>query len=287
MIHQPAEPVPLAESSGVATTMTTPFPQPCFIVGAPRSGTTWIQRLLQSHPAICGGEESHFFNLFGSSMRMMEETAGTDRPIGPAPYMSRAEFLDMIELLWHRFFDRTYEGKPQALVHLEKTPFHCFSMNEIITIFPQAKFIFLVRDSRAVSASLMSAAQGWGSNWAPATAKEAALSWHSHNAAVQNWVKHHPNYPILTVRYEDVLADMRAQLGRMLDFLLPGQDHDLDKVLADFEASQSRKSDPSGFARVRGATGWQSDLSLWSKLVIWRYTRKKMASLGYDITPFH
>lgn len=265
--------------------MNSSIPQPCFIIGAPRSGTTWIQRLLQSHPRICGGEESHFFNLFGSSMHMME-TANTDRPIGPAAYMSQAEFRDMINLLWHRFFDRIYQANPQALVHLEKTPFHCFSMNEITAIFPQAKFIFLVRDSRAVAASLMSAAKGWGKSWAPATAKDAALEWQSHNAAVHAWITRHPDHPVLIVRYEDVLSDTRTQLKRMLNFLLPDQDHDLEHVLAGFEASQSRKSDPSGFARLRGVAGWQSDLSVWSKLVIWRYTRKKMASLGYDIKLF-
>src|SRR5947208_10995760 len=33
-----------------------------FIVGAQRSGTTWLQRLLASHPAIAGGQESHLFS---------------------------------------------------------------------------------------------------------------------------------------------------------------------------------------------------------------------------------
>ena len=34
------------------------------IVGAQRSGTTWVQRLLASHPAIVSGQESHLFSSY-------------------------------------------------------------------------------------------------------------------------------------------------------------------------------------------------------------------------------
>lgn len=33
-----------------------------FIVGCPRSGTTWLQRLLASHPSVKTGQESHLFS---------------------------------------------------------------------------------------------------------------------------------------------------------------------------------------------------------------------------------
>ncbi|MBI3001835.1 MAG: sulfotransferase, partial [Deltaproteobacteria bacterium] len=39
------------------------------IVGCPRSGTTWLQRLLASHPKIITGQESHVFdNYVGPQM---------------------------------------------------------------------------------------------------------------------------------------------------------------------------------------------------------------------------
>ena len=52
--------------------------RPLFIVGAPRSGTTWVQRLLLSHPAIRGGQESNFFCAFGPVLQMYRfgETPG-------------------------------------------------------------------------------------------------------------------------------------------------------------------------------------------------------------------
>jgi hypothetical protein len=35
-----------------------------FIVGAPRSGTTWLQAMIGAHPSICTTDELKLFNLF-------------------------------------------------------------------------------------------------------------------------------------------------------------------------------------------------------------------------------
>lgn len=40
-----------------------------FIVGCPRSGTTWLQRLLATHPRIKTGHESRIFEYVGSQFR--------------------------------------------------------------------------------------------------------------------------------------------------------------------------------------------------------------------------
>jgi len=34
-----------------------------FLVGCPRRGTTWLQRLLACHPAVRTGQESHVFEV--------------------------------------------------------------------------------------------------------------------------------------------------------------------------------------------------------------------------------
>lgn len=40
---------------------------PVLIVGSPRSGTSWLQRLLLEMPEICGGQESYFYAVFNSA----------------------------------------------------------------------------------------------------------------------------------------------------------------------------------------------------------------------------
>ena len=46
----------------ISTRPTAPVPaaQPIFVIGSPRSGTTLLRLILDSHPSISCGEETHF-----------------------------------------------------------------------------------------------------------------------------------------------------------------------------------------------------------------------------------
>lgn len=268
---------------------TTPGMQLCFLVGAPRSGTTWIQRLLQSHPLICGGEESHFFTLFGAPLSAAEEMNAFDkkRRVGPLCYIGREDYEELFREIWARIFADLYAANPDCTVHLEKTPFHALQLDQIRRIFPRARIIFLVRDSRSTVASLVHAGRSWGRHWAPDSYYGAAIEWYRHVRAAHGWHLSNPDHPFLQVRYEDVVADTPKELDRMLRFLLPGADNpQTAETLSAFEAGRSVETDPEGFARKRGVDGWRTDLSLYGKYVTWRYTRKLMRELGYDISIF-
>ncbi|CUH39492.1 Sulfotransferase domain protein [Jannaschia seosinensis] len=260
----------------------------CFLVGAPRSGTTWIQRLLQTHPAICGGEESHFFTLFAHPMQAADRmlSRNSDRKIGPLVYTDRDTYENAIREIWGRIFVGLYSENPGACVHLEKTPDHSLYLEEITRLFPDAKIIFLTRDSRAVTASLINAGKGWGSHWAPDNVRDAAIVWRRYIEAIRGWHTRNPSHPFLTIRYEDALANTEAMLDQMLDFVLPkGTPHETQKILKLFATMQEERKDPAGFARLRGKGGWRNDLSLRQKVTVWRYTRRSMRALGYEIGP--
>ena len=51
-----------------------------FVVGAQRSGTTWLQRLLLEDPRCCGGQEAHFFATFGRVLHEFDHKASLPRP---------------------------------------------------------------------------------------------------------------------------------------------------------------------------------------------------------------
>ena len=266
-------------------------PQICFIVGAPRSGTTWVQRLLQSHDLICGGEESHFFGNYSGTRWEAQKQLNSPRGLGPLTYMDQDAFDDMYRGMWRTIFARLYAEHPQALVHLEKTPSNALFLDEIHNLFPDARYIFLTRDSRAVTSPLIHAGNTWGDHWAPTDPRLAALMWRKHNLAMRTWRAQHPDLPVLELKYEDAVADTEAALARMIAFLIPDESRQrISETLQAYQADQAgkteqtRKKDPSGFARVRGATGWQKDMTLWQKFVSWRFTRKLMRELGYDIS---
>jgi hypothetical protein len=65
-----------------------------FIVGCPRSSTTWLQRLLASHPAIKTGPETDMFsNYVGRAIRAFRADRHRPRRKGLQCYLSEADFL--------------------------------------------------------------------------------------------------------------------------------------------------------------------------------------------------
>jgi len=122
-----------------------------FIGGSPRSGTTLVQNILDSHPDICGAPE--FFcipdilglrkNLHGFiSVGWIDAICSyddVDRRI--------ASLIEDLLLPLADKYGCTYLS--------EKTPRNVLVFSELIDLFPGARFIHVIRDPRAIIASLL------------------------------------------------------------------------------------------------------------------------------------
>lgn len=111
----------------------TDYPQPVFLVGFPRSGTTLLDTLLMGHPDICVSEEKP----------MLDTVA---RRIGG--YERIAE-LDEVELdtLRNLYFAKAAEHVPDlgGRILVDKQPFAMVEAPLIHRLFPSAKFLFVMR----------------------------------------------------------------------------------------------------------------------------------------------
>src|SRR5688500_4619514 len=121
-----------------------------------------------ANPGVCGGPESNFFSNFAGSLRSFNKQAQMARAAGLANYFTADELREALRELWRKAMRLMVERAPAATVLLEKTPSHALWMPEIDELFPRCRFIHLIRDSRAVVASLLAAGRDeWGSQWAP------------------------------------------------------------------------------------------------------------------------
>lgn len=123
-----------------------------FIGGVPRSGTTLMRAMLDAHPEVRCGEEtrvvprllqmrSHWKKSQKESMRL-EEAGLTDEVLASA---ISSFILEVV----------ARHGEPAPRL-CNKDPFTLKSGNYLRELFPNSKFLFMVRDGRATVHSIIS-----------------------------------------------------------------------------------------------------------------------------------
>ena len=261
-----------------------------FIVGSPRSGTTWLQLLLAHHPAVATVGETHLFDHFiGPALRNWNALDEAPREMGPGLVMARQEFVDHQRALAIRIYGGTARHGTRLVV--DKTPDQALWWEEILTLFPGARILHMVRDPRDVAASMMAASRGWGASWAPGTAFEAAWMWCEHVRAASQAVG--CALDGRTVRYEDVYKDPGLELSALFGWL--GLDASVDLVEraveetridrlqeGDSDAPWNLSEEPEGFFRKGGTGNWRDDLARSQSSVVEYVCEELMVEFGYE-----
>jgi hypothetical protein len=141
--------------------MTLAEKQLFFVGGAPRSGTTWVQQILDAHPEIsCQGEglfQKHFaeplealLTARGEALAAKNQTLFAHTGGYPLPEPDDADTLLGTAVLMS--FLRQSKDKPCRAVG-EKTPENVFFYPRLRALFPRAKLIAIARDPRDVLTS--------------------------------------------------------------------------------------------------------------------------------------
>jgi len=278
-----------------------------FIVGCPRSGTSWLQRLLASHPSVKTGQESFVFSRYvGPLLRNwhleLDRISTNPRGAGLRNYLSDDEFRDALRRFMLELLAPMAGTLKEGELFVEKTPAHALFMREINELLPRSRFIHLLRDGRDVIASLMSVSKTWGREWAPTTSKEATLQWISHVRAARKSAERLPKGLFYELKYESLVARPVETLAGVAQFA--GLQWEVDGIEAavkrnDFRAPESgwtpipRSGDlkerlgtaveePPGFIRKATPGSWRKDLRWDQKVQFWRIARKTMREVGYE-----
>lgn len=196
-----------------------------FLVGAPRSGTTWLQRLLATHPVVKTGQESHLFGAYLGPMirswdhevQRFEANAGGPRGgVGIGCYFEEDDVMELARAFVVRMLE--VAGVEPGDIFVEKTPRHALFLPEIARVLPGCRVIHLLRDPRDVISSLLAASDSWGSQWAPSSALEAARLWKRYLYNVRKAEAALGPTRFMEVRYEDLSAQPEQELQRIATF---------------------------------------------------------------------
>ena len=218
-----------------------------FNVGARRSGTFWLQRVVTAHPLIAAvPSETHLFSLgLAPLMERFHHGAIGSAEVGKV-YADRAQLVAALRTLCDGVFAPYLTDGAQLLA--ERSPLHVEHVDLIGEVYPDARIIHIIRDGRDVARSLL--AQSWG----PRSMTEAAQEW---RAGIERARAGAPPDHYREVRYEDLHADPATHLAALYEWLgLPtGEDV---MALALTEASVEQNLDPN--QTPAGPGKWREEL---------------------------
>ncbi|GAB1233906.1 tetratricopeptide repeat-containing sulfotransferase family protein [Ferrigenium sp. UT5] len=204
----PPAPLPLAGEESKA---------PIFIVGMPRSGTTLLEQILSSHPAVYGAGELTYLNE-----AIMDLPGGSgERFPDFVPGLAAEDFAQ----LGKTYAERLWKLAPDALRITDKMPANFFYIGMIRLALPNAKIIHAMRDPMD---SCFSNYARLFNDTMEFTYDLGTLGryYARYITLMQHWRAVLPQGSILDLRYEDMVADTEGQARRILDYVdLPWDDN--------------------------------------------------------------
>ncbi|HBK91348.1 MAG TPA: hypothetical protein DDZ68_06730 [Parvularcula sp.] len=191
---------------------------PIFVGGAPRSGTTLARAVLDAHPDIACGPE---LRAFPALARLYRETASAMGAALAAHYFFDSDDLkDTFHALIASFLAPLHEKSGKRFI-AEKTPANALYFSDLFALFPESRFVHVVRDPRDVVSSLLKMDWRDAKTGArlPITASVAgaAQGWRDHVAAAR--AARDRGAPVHDLVYEELVADPGAALARLFAFL--------------------------------------------------------------------
>jgi hypothetical protein len=266
-----------------------------FVVGSPRSGTTWLQLLLAQHPAVATHQETHLFhNYLGPLERAYRGGRDTAqlRDVGIHNVVDEQALYGFCRQFALQALDGIAASEPQAEVVIEKSPDHVRDHELILRVLPEAWFVHVIRDPRDVAISMRSAGRGWGRSWAPSRTHGAASTW-AHNVQCGLDIAQKTDR-YREIRYEDLLERGSTELGELFTWLgLPVDAGFCDAALAACSIENLRGGDakvrspwalrkePEGFYRSGRSGGWVDELGRRELNTIEYIAGPLMDRLGY------
>ncbi len=212
----PVVPKQLRDAAGLP-----PMP---FIIGSGRCGSTLLRLMLDSHPELAVPDETHFVprlaRLASSGANAAQlvdalcaDTRWVNWGIARKTLLARAARPDAspLDALLRAFYE-SYADRFGKRRYGDKTPPYVFEMPLVRQLFPDARFVHLIRDGRDVALSMREKA--W---WGPKSLAETAAYWTHTILTARAYGAGAPDY--LEIRYEDLVQAPEKTLRRICEFI--------------------------------------------------------------------
>ncbi len=188
-------------------------PDPIFILGLPRAGSTLLEQILASHSKVDGTMELH------DILDLAKRLRGRDKASDPSPRYPRilGELpTERFAQFGQQFIEDTRAYRGTAPYFIDKMPNNFFHIGLIKLILPNAKVIDARRHPMACCFSGYKQLFGEGQEFSYGL-EEIGNYYRQYVDLMNHWDEVLPGF-VLRVQHEDVIADLEGQVRRILDF---------------------------------------------------------------------
>ena len=220
------------------------MPQAVFILGWGRSGTTWINNLLQQHSSVAtviepgrGTFESAYFSEVSGRYGDLKEITNFIElcaVLAQSTYFRQAGVtLEQLVRKYPADYGELFQKAMDEFaldqgcrVWTEKTPSHTLHAEEISTAVPGALFISIEREARGVIRSRMAIIESLRRKGQVKVGRldlgiktaQWVFTWQHYLNRIERLGRRLPGR-LLRVRYEDLQGDTEAEMRRVCQFL--------------------------------------------------------------------
>jgi hypothetical protein len=275
---------------------------PVFIIGTERSGTNLLRLILNSHSSIAVPHPPHIMKFFrpieplygdlrkDNNFRQLTNDVCRLVELHPYPWEIKPDrgkvFLhakdrNLINIyfeVYNQYLDFT--GKKRWAC---KSTFMIEHVAEILRYYPDARFIYMVRDGRDVAVSAKS------SIFNHFHVFYTARRWKREQELGMSWLSKLCPKHIMLVKYEDLIADPLSVTKRICGFL---DEHFEDTMLEYYRSDEAKKcgslsiswENTSRPVMIHNADKFRHSLSDHEILLFEAIAYRELRELGYPLT---
>ena len=234
-----------------------PRPDPIFILGLPRSGSTLIEQILASHSQVEGTQE------LSNIQRFVLELQGRDPDLDAPEYPAALAELsaDDARRMGEAYLADTQVYRTDRPVFIDKMPNNFRHIGLIHLILPNARIIDARRDPMSCCFSNLKQLFAQGQEFSYG-ADDIARYYRTYLDLMGHWDTALPGR-VLRVQHEDVVDDLEGSVRRILDYC----GLDFEPGCVEFHRTQRSVRTPSS-EQVRQPI-FRDGLDQWKKFQPW------------------
>lgn len=271
---------------------------PVFVVGCPRSGTTLLQVMLDTHPGLSIAHEGDFVTDVAFDPRFGEWSL--DESLERSLALERFQGLELDANDARKLVAELAPGSYAEVARIlfaaraakhhkarwgNKSPHQLFHLDRLAGLFPDAQFVHIIRDGRECAVS-------WASmrpERSVATVYAGALLWRHAVRAGAAAGRRLGTGRYFEIHLEQLVAEPRATLASVCDFL----EVDFSEQMIDYRAT-ARSKVPKSHQQFHpaidqpltaGLRDWRSGLTAREQRSLEVLLRQQLEALDYGVAP--